>query len=177
MQPLPYRLTERRAKDRETMAREVETLATRMGWDCSRCEYTRPHEIRLNLRGPEGLSVSIEFERHTSMPDHYCLPWHFSHTKGTETKLSQTFGRYQGSEVNPYHGRKCTAFAAGIDTLLDKLQVAMEMANGTSPFGSAFTGELESPRPLGNLTTPNKKIGRSASGLARGTVKGAHGQI
>lgn len=135
---MEYRLTERRKADREAMAREVEQLAKRLNWECDRCENTAPHEVRVSLYGPRGLSVSVEFERHTSLPDNYCMAWHFSYTGDRDAKLSDQFGRYQGSEVNPYHRRKCTAFAAGIDTLLDKLEVAMEMANGTSPYGSAF---------------------------------------
>ena len=134
-----YRLTERRAKNREAMAREVETLARRNNWQVQRCEHTGPLDIRVSLYGPRGLSESIEFERHTAMPDHYCMPWHFTYTGDKDARLSDNFGRYQGSPFdNHHHRRKCTAFASGIDTLLDKLETAMQMANGTSEFGSAF---------------------------------------
>jgi hypothetical protein len=133
-----YRLTERRKADREQMAREVEALAALMGWQSSRCE------LRITVVGPHGLACSIEFERQPAVTDHYCMPWHFNLTNAKEDgykRLSKQFGRFQGSEVNSYHGRKCTAFAGGIDELLDKLLVAMEMANGTSAYGSAFEEE------------------------------------
>lgn len=135
----PYRLLESRKGDREKMAQEVEALAKRMGWDCARCEHMPLGDIRVSMHGPKGLSVSIEFERRTTQANLFCLPWHFTYTGDKDAKLSDAFGRYQGSPFDNYHHRrKCTAFASGIDTLLDKLLVAMEMANGTSAYGSAF---------------------------------------
>lgn len=139
-----YRLTERRKADREKMAREVEALATRQGWQAFRCEYAAPGDIRINLVGPRGLAVSVEFESRAGMPDNFCLAWHFDFKEETRNPgpppalLSDDFGRYQGSPVNGTHRRKCTAFAHGIDTLLDKLEVAMKMAAGDCPFGNAF---------------------------------------
>ncbi len=137
-----YRLTETRKADRESMASEVEQLAAKYGWQFYRCQYVNPSEsLRVHLIGPRGLACSIEFERRSGMTDNYCMPWHFDVKPSNydpDVRLTEQFGRFQGSSVNPYHRRKCTAFAAGIDTLLDKLQVAMEMANGISTYGSAF---------------------------------------
>lgn len=134
-------LSEIRKKDRETMAQMVEKLADTHGWKHERCSYAPTADgVRVNLLGPEGLAVGVEFERYSGQTDNYCLPWHFDFSaRDSDVRLSEAFGRYQGSTVNPCHGRKCTAFARGIATLLDKLQVAMEMAAGTSAFGSAFT--------------------------------------
>lgn len=131
-------LTEKRAKDRETMARMVGALAKKYGWNAERCEFNTSTETRINLTGIRGLSVGVEFESKSAMPDNYCLPWHFCSASDSEALLSDAFGRYQGSPVNGTHRRKCTAFARGIDTLMDKLEVAFQMAEGSSPFGSAF---------------------------------------
>jgi len=140
-----YRLTERRKADREKMAREVEGLAARYGWQAFRCEYTKAGDTRVNLVGPRGLAVGVEFERGSWQTDNYCLAWHFDYKEAIrnpdapQALLSEVFSIYQGSPFGAsHHRRKCTAFARGIDTLLDKLEVAMQMAAGGSPFGNAF---------------------------------------
>lgn len=135
-------LSETRKADREKMAVMVENLAARYGWQFYRCEYVNPAEcVRVHIIGPRGLAASIEFERHSGQTDNYCIPWHFDakpSNRDDGALLTEQFGRFQGSAVNSCHRRKCTAFARGIETLLDKLEVAMEMANGTSSYGSAF---------------------------------------
>lgn len=132
------KLTEKRKADRETMTRMVEALANKYGWKNERCEFNNSLQTRVNLTGQRGLSVGIEFESQTTMPDNYCLAWHFDYKIDENALLSDAFGSYQGSPINNTHRRKCTAFARGIDTLLDKLEVAMQMAANDSPFGDAF---------------------------------------
>lgn len=133
-------LSERRAKDRETMACMVENLAAKHGWSAERCEFNTALCTRVDLTGPRGLSVGVEFEKVSPQPDNYCLAWHFTSKGDNAALLSDAFGRHQGSPVNSSHRRKCTAFARGIDTLLDKLETAMQMCiYGNSPFGNAFT--------------------------------------
>lgn len=132
-------LTEKRAKDRETMARMVEALAAKYNWSAVRCLFNNTIETRVNLCGPRGLSVGLEFEGRSLQPDNYCLAWHFDYKTDDTALLSDQFGRYQGSPINSTHRRKCTAFARGIDTLMDKLEVAMQMCiPDNSPFGNAF---------------------------------------
>lgn len=134
-----YRLTETRKADRAKMAIEIELLAERMGWESDRCEYMPPGDIRVNMCGPKGLSVSIEFERRTTQVNLFCMPWHFASSGDRDAKLSDNFGRVQGSPFDNYHHRrKCTAFAAGIEELLTKLERAMELANN----GEAFEKEI-----------------------------------
>lgn len=136
-------LTERRKADRETMAKLVEAWAARNGWQSRRCEFARFHETRVEVWHSTGLACSIEFERYSAMPDHYCMPWHFRADGEGYARLSDAFGKMQSCNsgtnytVNPYHRRKCTAFAPGIDALLDNLQLAADMAKD----GTAFESE------------------------------------
>lgn len=133
-----YKLTEKRAADRKKMAGMVEELAKRYGWQAEYSEFNTTTETRIELTGPRGLSVGVEFESKPCMPDNYCLAWNFLSSNDDDALLSDAFGRYQGSPVNGTHRRKCTAFARGIDTLMDKLETAFLMAVDQSPFGNAF---------------------------------------
>lgn len=139
---MAYRLRETRAADREKMMQEIEALATRLQWRHERDQdMCNGKQLWLHLSGPRGLDVTVDFDRASWMPDNYCLAWHIDYKDETDAQLSDNFARYQaGADYfkGSHHRKKCTTFAAGIDTLLDKLQVAMEMANGTSPYGSAF---------------------------------------
>lgn len=127
-------LSERRAKDREAMARQVEQLAERYGWRCVRNDIlTNSNAIVLDLTGGRGLSVSVDFDGKSTMPDNFCLAWHFTYKGDKSAVLSDRFGRFMGSSVNTVHRRKCTCFAKGFDTLLDKLEAAIQMvADGTA---------------------------------------------
>lgn len=137
------KLTERRKADRETMVKLIQLWAFRNGWNWHRCEYARPHEVRIEVWHSSGLACSIEFERFSAMPDHYCVPWHFRADGEGYKRLSDSFAKMQSlhsgtnCSVNPYHRRKCTAFAPGIDALLDNLQLAADMAKD----GTAFESE------------------------------------
>jgi hypothetical protein len=137
-----YRLTERRAADREAMAVLVEALAARFGWEHERDDHMCDgKQLWIALSGPRGLSVTIDFDGRSWTPDNYCLAWHISYKDKSDAQLSDNFARYQAGPDyfhGSHHRKKCTAFAAGIDTLLDKLQIAMEMANGGSVYGGAF---------------------------------------
>lgn len=131
---MQHRLTERKKADREKMAREVETLAAKHGWQSSRCPHVPADTVRVELEGPRGLSVSIEFERNSGQLDIYCMPWHFTYSGDKDANLTDSFGRLMGSSVNPSHRRKCTTFARGIDTLLCKLEQGMELAASGDAF-------------------------------------------
>lgn len=130
------KLTEKRSADRVKMARLVELLAIEHGWKAEYSEFNTSLETRIDLTGPRGLSVGVEFESKNAMPDNYCLAWHFALASDDTAFLSDAFGRYQGSSINGTHRRKCTAFAKGIDTLLDKLDMAMQMARDNTAFAS-----------------------------------------
>lgn len=132
-------LTEKRKADREKLARLCEDVAAQHGWKSERCEFNTTLRTRVNMTGPRGLSVSVEFESDSCQPDNYCLPWHFAskYAGGDETaELTDCFGWMQASSVNTCHRRKCTAFAAGADALKRKLETAMMLANGTDTNGN-----------------------------------------
>lgn len=118
-------LTERRKADREQMAAMVEELCTQHGVECHRSEFRSPREICLDMEC-EGFGVSVDFDGDNcaQLLDNYCLPWH---GLAGENRLSSAFGAAQCAEVNPFHRRKCTAFARGIDDLLRKLALGFEM--------------------------------------------------
>lgn len=126
-------LTERKKADRETMAQMVEALCAKHGATCSRDKIHDPRRIRL-LIACEGVTVHPDFDGDNCVEllDNYCLTWCVEHA--SDKRLSRQFGVSQGAEVNPFHRRKCTAFARGIDQLLQQLGDAFELLKNGSAF-------------------------------------------
>lgn len=128
------KLTERRKADRETMATMVQELCQQFGATCER-EDMSPRELWLNISlGPVRLTVDFDGDNVAALVDNYCLPWNIKHD--SEAKFRDDFGWLQLSNVNQYHRRKCTAFAPGIDALLELLGFGFQMIRD----GRAFVG-------------------------------------
>lgn len=127
-----------RAKDREAMAQAVEALAAERGVSCERdADLTRGRTIHLTLSLPRGLAVQVNLDGDSAQDrtGEFCLPWCV--LAGSTARLSGTFGAAQGSIVNPYHRRKCTAFGAGWADFLGKLDAGINMAISGEAFQSA----------------------------------------
>lgn len=129
-------LTERRKADRGTMARMVEDLCAEHGVKCERGRYEGPREIKLEIESG-GICVGISFDGDncTQLLDNYCLAWHMHYE--CDRRMSRRFGSSQCSDVNPFHRRKCTAFARGVDQLLKQIADAFKLIES----GDAFEPE------------------------------------
>lgn len=125
-------LTEKRKADREELARRVEALCTEYGAKCERSGFHDAREIMLYIVC-ENVRVHVNFDGDNprSLLDNYCLPWC---VERCDARLSAAFGLAQGAEVNPFHRRKCTAFAYGIDNLLRQLAAGFELLKSGRAF-------------------------------------------
>jgi hypothetical protein len=116
-----------RKADREAMAKAIEVLAVELGVECKRDEImTQGREIHLRLKLPGGLECGLELDGDSGQNQEgtFCMPWC---VWGSDAQLSEAFGAAMRSSVNPYHRRKCTAFAYGWDDFLAKLRVGITM--------------------------------------------------
>lgn len=130
-------LSERRAADRQEMAKLVEAVITECGATFVRKEggtYPGPRAIYLEVRAARGLSVLVDFDGDSIQLDEHVLSWHFAHDADKEARLNAaTFG----GNVNPHHQRKATYAAYGIDELCMMLRRGLRMAQT----GEAFVRE------------------------------------
>lgn len=126
-------LTERKKADRETMAAMVEALCVEMNIPCSRDPDTVSREIVVRIE-PRDAVASIEFDgsHFNTQPNVFCMPWNIQYE--STKRFSEAFGCAVGSEVNPFHRRKCMGFADGIDSLLLRLRAAMACINRGDAF-------------------------------------------
>lgn len=124
-------LSERRAKDRETMVQHIQISAAKHG---ATVDITRPDNrcVMLNIETPQGLGLYIDLDGKSPQPDIFVLPWCLR--SSTDLIISAQFGRYQGATVNPHHGSKCMTVKRGFNQLLDAIDKALEMAADGSAF-------------------------------------------
>jgi hypothetical protein len=121
-----------RAKDREAMAKLV-TALVQPPWTWERRDgLWSPREVTIELIGPRGLKVCVEFNG-DSKQDHegtFILSWH-----GVEDphKLARSFA----PSVNEYHWHKATDVCDGLQNLLDVLKTRMASAVDGSAFQTA----------------------------------------
>lgn len=113
-------LSESRKADRAAMASQVETLCDELGVEHERSDYMDAGDIGIEIHGPRGLDVRVEFERRTSQPNVFCLAWNIG--LRSDARLADFFSLTQNSDVNQYHHSKCTAFAHGFAELLTMLR-------------------------------------------------------
>ena len=123
-------LSERRKADRRKMADRVHAIAAHHGATVTRehegeC-FLGPRAVMVTIETAHGLRVSIDFDGASPQPDVHVLAWHIA--TNSDARLSERFG-----PVNPYHFRKCTVVAHGLDELCRDLARKLEMArNGTA---------------------------------------------
>jgi hypothetical protein len=116
-------LTEKRAADRKVMAARVEALLKELNVEWEPGEFPGPREIKIDIKGPRGLCLSVDFDGDSWQPDVHVLSWHMS--LDSDAQLSDA--RF-GGNVNPYHKHKATYIAHGIDDLIAKLRFGLELA-------------------------------------------------
>ena len=123
-------LSATRAKDREVMARLIEEVAAPFAptWECSR-EEEIPREICVRLKGPRGLSLTIDLDGDSmlSREGTFVLSWY-----GVQDpyKLALSFT----PDVNPYHFHKATDVCYSFDVLLRVLKRRLQSAADGSAF-------------------------------------------
>jgi hypothetical protein len=113
-------LSERRKADREEMAKRVEALLNELGVAYESSEHER--EINIDVHGPRGLCVLVDFDGASWQPDVHVLSWHIRERGAQLNDL--TFG----GNVNPHHKAKATYVAYGFDNLMYSLRRGLELA-------------------------------------------------
>lgn len=125
-------LSERRAADRETMARRAAELVTQCGATFERTEGA-PHPgaraISLYVKAARGLCVRLEFDGDSIQPDTHVLSWHV----GLESDARLSNARF-GGNVNPHHMQKATYIAHGFDALCERVRFGLELARSGEAF-------------------------------------------
>jgi hypothetical protein len=121
-------LSEKRAGDREKMAKAIAELVVECGATFEREDYPERREIYLRVTAPGGLQVLVDFDGRSPQMDVHVLSWHMAFDS-TKRLNDATFG----GNVNPHHNRKATYIAHGFDELCAKLKSGLLMAkNGTA---------------------------------------------
>lgn len=120
-------LSERRAADRETMAKAIEKLVVECGATVTRVPM-HAHELWLSVVAPGGLRVTIDFDGKSPQPDVHVLSWNMDYDSPNRL-CPGTFG----GGVNPHHGHKATYVAEGFEDLCTQLKAGLLMArDGTA---------------------------------------------
>lgn len=131
-------LTERKKADRSAMLAAVIEIAEEQGarildqWEEG--ERLGPRERGVYIRGERGLAVTIDFDGQSCQPDIHVLGWHFARDADPDVKLKK--GIFLGSEVNPFHQRKCTTVCEGFDSLTAMLTAGLTAARDGWAFES-----------------------------------------
>lgn len=133
-------LTEKRAADRKIMMSRVTALLDELKIEYKPGKYPGPREVKIDITGPRGLCLSVDFDGDSWQPDVHVLSWHMS--LGSDAQLSDA--RFGGS-VNPHHKHKATYIASGIDDLLSKLRFGLELAISGEAFIKSEISEGETP--------------------------------
>ena len=110
-------LSVKRQKDRLEMAGIIKDIALETGTqvrlrDDDPCQGGR--SIRLDLKAPGGLEVSIVLDGESRRGDTHVLSWHMA--LDSPERLDSSFGG-----VNPFHRCKATHTANGFDSLRELL--------------------------------------------------------
>lgn len=132
-------LTERRKADRKQMADAVCDLLTELGIAFERHNEGRstiaPRETMINIDGPRGLGLYLDFDGDRPQPDTHVLAWCI---RDTDARLAGKFESGEGiGTINEFHRRKLTAIVYGFDALMIHLREKLTMALD----GSAFEAE------------------------------------
>jgi hypothetical protein len=130
-------LTERLAADRKSMAAITKDFVDHLGAEESiiRPGHLDKHEICVDIHVTRGLRVSIDFagksEFHRA-DNTFVLSWYFD--SDSDTCLADAFG-----DINPYHFRKGTQVARGMENLLSCLKSSIDLAASGAAFDEART--------------------------------------
>jgi hypothetical protein len=117
-------LSERRARDRAEIARQIVTVAADFGATAEICPVmSSGRRVWLRIAAPGGLQATVTLDSDSPQPDVHVIPWH---TLGSDARLSDDFSAH----VNPHHRRKATEVAEGTAGLLahiaDKLRMVRD---------------------------------------------------
>lgn len=107
-------LSEKRAKDRATMADTLESALTQAGAVIERNPDVGPREIELLVSVAGGARVRVDFDGESVQPDVFVLGWHIDY------KSDATFAACMG-DVNPFHHSKVTKVAYGFPHLVEMM--------------------------------------------------------
>ncbi|QIV65803.1 hypothetical protein Cp1R7AA1_026 [Mesorhizobium phage Cp1R7A-A1] len=133
------KLTERHAADRKRMAAIVKDFVDAHGVEEStiRPGYLDKSEICVDIHVTRGLRVTVDFAGKSQFhraDNTFVLSWNFA--TESDTCLSDAFGN-----INPYHFRKATQVARGMEQLLHCLEFSIGMAASGEAFNEARTAE------------------------------------
>lgn len=113
------KLTERRAKDRLEMARQVMALVRSHEFSCDMDDGMGPREVWVNIQTIHGLSLTVDFDGDSYQPDTHVLSWH---GVNDPHKLSPSFA----PSVNSCHWHKATDVCDGFESLLSTLDTRLK---------------------------------------------------
>lgn len=148
-------LTEKRKADREKMAAGVTELVTSLGMtverDASGLDGTvyEGRRVSLELAGPRGVTVGVDFDGKSCQMDVYVLTWNTPlHNKGADRVC---FTANFGDMVNKFSRDKSTRIAYGFDHLQQILRTDIAKLNDGSAFDDAFAAEFEARIQRGEM--------------------------
>jgi hypothetical protein len=128
--------------DRLVMADKIyEILSACQSAETKHIRWAGKRAVAVSFRHDNGMAVTVEFDGDSAQDREgvFCMAWHVSgwyegetYISHENTQYSEGFGLAMNCSVNPFHRRKCTAFAYGFDDLCRKLTRAVEMFNDGS---------------------------------------------
>lgn len=107
-------LTEKRAEDRETMAKAVVELAVRCGAKAE-IDVRTDRLILVNIEAGR-VKLTLDFDGNSCQPDSHVLSWWIGSSHGPR------FASDFAADVNSFHWLKATDFAEGFDKLCEVLE-------------------------------------------------------
>lgn len=115
------KLTERRAADREKMARMLADAMIAAGATAQiDREWGGPREVMVRITAPGGAYINVDFDGDSSQPDVHVATWNTPEA---------VFLNMPG--MNPHHFSKCNRVARGIENLIATLSSDVErLASG-----------------------------------------------
>ncbi|WP_395175500.1 hypothetical protein [Roseibium alexandrii] len=146
-------LTEKRKKDRQTMATVLADLVRENGAEAEIRERGK-REIVVEIRTARGVCLNVDFDGESWQPDVHVLSWH------TSIDSDACFKSYAfGGSVNQCHRRKATDTAEGFDRLCTVVKRRLsQIANG-----SVFDLEFEQERIARDGTAAERNAKREAA--------------
>lgn len=122
----PISLTERRKADRILMAELTRKLAESLGATVVDKEPFRPNQIVFEIHHKGGAYLPLEFCGKSCQPDVHVSCWNVR--SDCPTCFADSFAdSFDG--INPYHHRKCTVVAHGLNDLLMRLTCDLKKLN------------------------------------------------
>jgi hypothetical protein len=128
-------LTERRKKDRQTMATKLADIVRENGAEAEIRERGK-REIIVKIKAARGVCLNVDFDGESWQPDVHVLSWHTSIDSDARFK-SYAFG----GSVNQCHRQKATDTAEGFDQLCAVLKLRLRQISNGSVFDLEFEQE------------------------------------